>query len=258
MGHIRLGRLPKKKPWSAVFSVLKGENITPSDVARTVVQSAKEQFSVLEGNAGVNYCFWILVRIATAARSNNFFTELEQLGINIAGVNSGVAFVQHVSKSVEQEVKKRVPSTVFVRMAELSLREVLSSNIIEQSKSLFGTGGEEICCACRAISTRNSFGKVAREFFSKFISRSIRYIADKELSNYIGSGCLMKSPREALAFHQELNTYCFNTAKIVEEFSAGWFSKHNWETNNNISEESTVGFTAYALQKIQMELEEQS
>ncbi len=51
-------------------------------------------------------------------------------------------------------------------------------------------------------------------------------------------------------------SYCTETAKIVEEFAAGWFSKHNWESNNNISEETTAAFTAYAFEKIQMELRE--
>jgi hypothetical protein len=141
-------------------------------------------------------------------------------------------------------------------MAELSLRQVLSQRLIDQSKTLFGTSQHEIQSACRALSTRHSFGQVARDFFANLMSRSIRYLTDKELSNYVGPNGAMASPEQVLQFEKSLNRHCQETAKIVEEFAAGWFSKHNWETNNDISENATERFTAYSLQKIQMDLRE--
>jgi hypothetical protein len=256
MGHIRLGRLPKTRPWSSVIEVLRGDSISTPELARAIAVAAQHRFAALEGDRGINYCFWILAQVVTAARGNDFARELERLGVQSSGITSGLGFVQQLAQAIEGGVRERVQPTVFVRIAELSFREVLSANLIDQSQSLFGTGLAEIQAACRAMSTRRRFGQVAKEFFASFISRSIRYITDKELSNHVGANGALGSPQQVLEFQQALDRYCTESAKIVEDFAAGWFSKHNWESNNNISEESTLAFTAYALEKIQMELRE--
>lgn len=256
MGHLRLGRLPKTKRWSGVFALLEGDSVSPEALARATATAAQEQFAALEGDQAINYCFWVLVRIATAARGDDFIGELRRLGVQNPQVTSGLGFVQQITNMVEKELRRRGQPTVFVRIAALSLREVLSANIIEQSRSLFGTSLADIQAACRTLSTRLHFGEVAKAFFAHFTSRSLQFLADKEVSNHVGPEKAFASPESLLAFQHALQSYCTETAKIVEEFAAGWFSKHNWESNNNISEETTAAFTAYAFEKIQMELRE--
>jgi hypothetical protein len=254
MGHIRLGRIPKTKPWRNVFEALETESINAAALSRATALGFEQEVPALERDRAVNYCFWILVRLATAARGD-FTEELRRLGIQTEQVSSGISFVQRVSKAVEEELKSRGETSVFVRIAELTLREVLTANLVEQSRSLFGTNLNDIQSACRAISTKKNFGQVARDFYAAFISRSIQYVTDKELSNYVGSDSSIASPHQALAFQQAMDRYCYETATIVQEFAGGWFSKNNWETNNNIPEDATSSFTSYALQKIQMELQ---
>jgi hypothetical protein len=248
--------LPKTRPWAALFDLLQGGEINAEQTAQATANAAQQQFATLEGDRRINYCFWFLVRLVTAARGEEFVGELERLGLRSASFTSGLGFMQQVARTVEREQRKRGEPTVFSRMAELSLRQVLSEHLVDQSRSLFGTGKEEIQAACRAISTRQAFGHVARDFFANFMSRTIRYVTDKELSNYVGPTGAMASSTQVLQFEEALNRHCHETAKIVEEFAAGWFSKHNWETNNEISEKAAAGFTAYALQKIQMDLRE--
>ena len=255
MGHIRLGRLPKTRHWSGVFNVLESDDITVGALARETAKAAEQQFASLENNSAVNYCFWVLLRIATASRSNDFTEELKNsLGIKSDKISSGLGFVQQVSVTVSKEIRERSEPSAFVRFAELSLREVLSANIIEQSQSLFGTSLEDIQSACKAFSTKKNFGQVAKQFYATLMSRSIQYLTDKEISNYINSNGSITSPSQAVQFEKALNLYCLQSAKIIEDFAAGWFSKHNWENNNDITEDSAKGFTSYALQKIQMEL----
>ncbi len=256
MGHVRVGRLPKTKPWAGLFDQLRGAEVNAGQIAQATAEAAQQEFAVLEGDRRINHCFWFLVRLVTAARNDDFTGELARLGLTNPSFTSGLAFVQQVARTVEREQRKRGQPTVFSRMAEMSLRQVLSANLVQQSQTLFGTGQEEIQAACRAISTRQQFGRVARDFFATFMSRTIRYLTDKELSNYVGPTGAMASPTQVLEFEQALNRHCHETAKIVEEFAGGWFSKHNWESNNDISEKETAGFTAYALQKIQMDLRE--
>jgi len=256
MGHIRLGRLPKLKPWTGVFSVLESQDLNAVALAQATAVAAQRQFSGLERNEAINYCFWILVRIVTASRGDEFVPELKRFGIRTESVSSGLAFVQQVSQAIELEFKRRNQADVFAQMASLSLREVLTANIAERSESLFGTSLKEVQAACRAFSSPKNFAQLAKQFYASFTNRSLSFITDKELSNHVGPGKSLNNPSQAIEFHKALNRYCLESAKIVEGFAAGWLSKNNWQTNQDISEDLAQGFTTYALQKIQMELRE--
>jgi hypothetical protein len=73
-------------------------------------------------------------------------------------------------------------------MASLSLREVLTGNIAERAKSLFGTSIKDVQAACRAFSSPKNFALLAKQFYATFTNRSLSFITDKELSNYVGPG----------------------------------------------------------------------
>lgn len=256
MGHIRLGRLPKLRPWTGVFSALDSADLDVAELAKATAVAAQQQFKTLEGNEAINYCFWVLVRIAAAAKRKDLSGELERLGANSNNVTSGLTFIHEVSRAVEKELKQRGQANVFVRMAALSLRDILTANIVERSQTLFGTSFKDVESACRSFSSPKPFGQITKEFYASFTSRSLLFLVDKELSNYVGPGKSISSPDQALELHSAVKRYCLETAKIVEEFAAGWFSKNNWQTDYNISEDTTQGFTSYALQKIQMDLRE--
>ena len=256
MGHIRLGRLPKTKSWSCIFDALADYGISGGQLADTAALAAQRQFIRLQDDKGINLCFWILVRVAAAARSQDFLRAIEQLGIEGSAASTGLRFVQQVSRIVGEGLQKRGEPSVFARMAELSLREVLSRCIADQSRSLFGSGLAEVQAACRAMSTRKEFALVARQFFASFFSRSLRYITDKEASNFVGTDKPIGSPEHLKRLYDDIDRYCVESSRILEEFAGGLFSKHSWETNNDIPEDAAAGFTAYALEKIRMELQE--
>jgi len=254
MGHIRLGRLPKTKPWQRVFGILDGSDVDPAQLSNAVLGAARKELAGLKGDEAVSYCFWVLARVATAARSPDFASELRRLGIPSEGVQSGAQFVQRVAKAVQAELQRRGMYSAFARIAELSLRQTLSGAITEQSRSLFGTGLPEIQTACRDISAKSRFGRVGQDYFANFLNRALSYLVDKELSNFVGAGRALGSSRRAIEFHEALAAYCTESARIVEEYAGGWLSKHNWESNNDISERETGGFCAYALEKLLMDL----
>jgi hypothetical protein len=237
-----------------VFAVLSEPKIDPARLAGATVVAATQQLEELKNSQSINYCFWILVRIATAARSKDFSQELKRIGIDSDKVTSGLSFVQQVAKTVSLNTYQRNDSTIFTAMAELSLRQILTSNIAAQSPSLFESSQDDVRRACQAISSKQAFSRVARQFYANFLSRIIGYLTEKEISNYIGPDKALASPAHALDLQNAINTYCFESAKLVEDFAAGWFSKNNWETNHNITEAITSRFTSYALEKIRMEL----
>jgi len=211
---------------------------------------------LLKGDEGLNYCFWVLLRIAAAARAPDFDARLTQLGIDCSSVSSALDFVRRVSDAVQPGLERRRGNAVFSRFAELSLRRALSQSITDASQTLFGTSMAEIHAACHRCSSRDGFGKIARRFFTEFTRRTVRFVIDKEISNHVGSQGSFASSSDIGCFYQALDTYCEEASLIVEDFSGGWFSKHNWETNDIIPEDSASSFTAYALEKFMMELRE--
>jgi hypothetical protein len=256
MGHISLGRIPKTRKWSSLFQALEAPLVDPKAVAAGIASATEGVLRERKGDRALSFCFWLLVRVTTASRSSDFVHELNRLGVKVDAATSGLSLVQQVSRAVEQEFCSRGYGGVFARMAELALRDTLSANIVDQSRTLFGTKLDDVQAACYVLSTRKQFGEVGKEFFAAFVTRVVEYVADKEISNHVGRSETFGSPAEVLRFQENLGQYCLQSAKIVEDFAGGWFSKHNWEANNEISERAVTGFTAYALDKLQMELRE--
>ena len=231
MGHITLKRIPRTKPWIGVIKQLGRDEINIEELSRAIADATRHNYAALEGNRGVNYCFWMLVRIITSSRidqassSNRFINELATLGINVTNINSGLSFIQQISKTVEKKISQRTKASIFVEMAQLSLREVLTANIVEESRSIFGTNLQDIQSACYKISSPERFGKVAREFFADFMRRTIQFITDKEISNYIGPDKPIHNREQIVEFNKDLSRYCYETARIVEEFLLVGFLK---------------------------------
>ena len=65
---------------------------------------------------------------------------------------------------------------------------------------------------------------------------------------------LTKRRQSAKEFNDALALYSRQSAKIVEDFASGWYSKHNWEERGEIREDDAHRFVAMALRKLRMEL----
>lgn len=254
MGHIRLGTIPKTKPWKSLFTELEQPSIDAAGVAGAVAAGAEKQLDTLKGDPALSYCFWALARVLSASREADFSAALNDIGISIVGVRSGAAFIHRISQVVERELRKRTGPTVFARIAELALRETLTREVASRSQSLFGDSIETVQNACREASTTDAFGVVAREFFANYLGRTVKLVTDKELSNRVGPAKQLASPEEATNFQTSLDQYCRESAQIVQEYAGQWLSKNNWEQDRRVSEESVAGFAAYALEKLAMEV----
>src|SRR5215510_11319805 len=112
MGHIRLGRIPKTKPWQAVFDALAQPNLNTVSLASATAYAVQSEFFSFETDRAINYCFWVLVRLVAGARGD-FSAELERLGVQPNRVSSGLSFVQQVSLVVGKELERRGETSVF-------------------------------------------------------------------------------------------------------------------------------------------------
>ncbi len=254
MGSLRLGRLPKTLRWRELINLLDEMPTDTSAVARKTAEAAETQLRLLGKDKALTYCFWLLTRITWAARSPDFADSLGDTGIELTPDSSILAFVARVSDRVSREVQGHPESGPFGELASLALRSALSNTIGQHGRSLFGSSVEDLQDALRSYSRQAQFGTLSRHFFGDFFSRTLRYFVDKELSNHVGEGHGLSNIGESQAFGESLNTYAFQSARIMEDFAGGWYSKHNWEQQGRINQDEAGRFVAVALRKLRMEL----
>jgi len=256
MGHIRLGRLPKSQRWHEVIALLEGATPDPERVAMATAFAAHAQFGHLQGDPSLSYCFWLLARLASAARHPDFIDGLGLLGLDARPADSAIGFIAHISEHVRDEVERHPDSGLFGEMASLSLRRALTETIGTQGRSLFGSSVDDIEDAFRTHATPSRFGTLARRFFGDFLARTLRFYVDKELLLHVGPTAGLADLGQADAFVADLDRHARQSARIVEEFASDWFSKHDWETSGAIDRDEAQGFVAVALDKLRGELVE--
>lgn len=257
MGHLRLGRLPKSRKWSQVIDLLDATPTEPAKIACAVVDAADHRLRLLSSDPSLGFCFWLLTRVTWAARQPDFGDALRELGISVADDASALGFIALISNTAQRETSRHIESGPFGELASLALRRALTETVGESTPSLFGSSVEDLRRSCRAYSKRNQFGILSRRFFADFLARTLRYFVSKELSNHIGSGLGLEDVHNSSDFTKSLDLYARQSARIVEEFASGWYSKHNWESKGEISLEEAQGFVAIALRKLRMELKQE-
>ena len=254
MGHIRLGRLPKTLRWQGVVRLLEESPDDVVSVAGATVVAATRRLRELRSDPSLTYCFWLLTRLAAAARRSDFPAALAGLGIEAGPDDSTLSFIARVSDRARDEASRHPESGPFAELASLALRRALSETAGQEGRSLFGTSVEDLQTALRRYSGERTFGRLSRAFFADFFARTLRFFVERELSNSIGPGRAMSGIGESAEFAAALDLYARQSARIMEDFASGWYSKHDFESKGQISREEAQGFVAVAMRKLRMEL----
>ena len=252
MGHIRIGRLPKIRKWKQVISLLNSKESSSSDIAATTTRAAEGFFSGFKTDPSLGFSYWLLTQITYRAQSDNYIKELRKIGLDISKVNSAFDFLSLIADFTRTQIEIRKATFPISEFTQLSLREVITETIGEHSQSLFGNTFEDIQFACRRFSSPRQFSKLARLYFAKVFKRSLQFFISKESPCKVGGERKFGDISSLSNFDIALDTYCYQSAKIVEEFAAGWYSKRNWQ--GEISEQDAQGFVAVALDKLRAEI----
>ncbi len=254
MGHNRLGRLPKTLRWREVVGLLDDEHLAVDTLAAAVLRAADHRFRRLVDDPTLGYCLWLLARITWAARGENFSDDLGALGIDANALTSPVALIAELGDHVRREAAGWPASDDFAELSAQALRQALTETVAQEGPSLFGGSEADLQRAFAVYATRARFGELARRFFAAFMSRSLRSFVDRELANHVGRTQALANISSSGEFMRALDAHVWQTAKIVEDFAGGWYSKHNWETKGHISPSETQQFLAVALRKLRFEL----
>jgi hypothetical protein len=255
MGHIRLGRLAKTHSWKQLTSLL---DLTAPDVgmvAATTAEGARQRLSDLRSDPVLGYAFWLLTRIATAARSDDFVRETGHLGLAVTGETSALGIIAQMNDLIRFQIERNPGSGPFGEMASLALRRALVETIGLVQPSLFGSTIRDLESAIQQKATDKAFGDLTRRFFGDYLARTLRFYVDKELPFHIGADSGFADIGASAVFVDELDTYCRQSALIVESFASDWLSKYNFHEGGHISREQAQSFVAVAMTKLEAELE---
>ncbi len=269
MGHQRLGDIPKTQKWSSVVSKVAGSGaggggaggggagtlVTEVDsVAIEILDAAEQGLNAAINDPGLRFTFFTLTQLVLAARQTDWQSELRLLGIQLTA-NSGIfdltADVQAVIDDHLQGIGRR---SDISEMAQRAAGEAISSLAGPRSKTLFGSGPEELKDAIRELSTKKGFSKLGQKFFGRFMCRFLNFYLSRITPQQVGSDRLTNT-RALSEFNEALDAHCYQSAKIVHDFCGEWYSKTEFE--KGISLDNTSGFMAIAVKKLQAELQKQ-
>jgi hypothetical protein len=253
VGHTELGYLPKSARWRVVADLLAAPRLEVPAVAGATVKATERRLVELRGDPSLAYCFWLLVRLAEAARGPDFIEGASQLGVAVDAEDAALTFIARIADRARIELNRYPESGPFGEIASLALRRSLTETVGTEGRSLFGSSLEDLEQSFRRYSSPAQFATLARRFFGDFYGRTLRYYVERELQNRIGDEGLPVIA-EANAFADALDLHARETARIVEGFAADWYDKHHWQAGGAISREEARGFVAYALTKLRKEL----
>lgn len=254
MGHLRLGRLHKSLSWDQLMALLDLPHPDVGQVASTTVDGARGRLLALRSDPVLGYAFWLLSRVATAVRSDDFVGEAGYLGLTIDRNSSALTLIAELNDLVRSQVEHHPLSGPFGEIASLALRRALLETIGQGPLSLFGSTVRDLEQRIRQHTTDRGFGTLTHRFFGEYLARTLRFYVDKELPFHVGADSGFPDIAASALFMEELDTYCRQSARIVEAFASEWVSKYAFHEDGHISRDQAQGFVAIALAKLEGEL----
>jgi hypothetical protein len=248
VGHIRLGRRPKTLRWRQVVELLGDSSTDAPSVARATTEAADRRLRQLASDRTLVHCFWLLIRLTSAARESDFVGALRQVGVEVGSHEPILAFISRLSDQVREESASHPESGAFAKLASLALRRTLAETVGQHGQSLFGASADDLRVALRSFSADAAFARASRLFFADFFGRTLRSFVERELSNHIGGSPALRTVADSQEFSAAIERYTRESARIIEDSPpAGTAST----TGNQCarSAEKRHGFVAAAMRK---------
>jgi hypothetical protein len=251
MGHQHLGSLPESRKWRQVVQLISG-GADVQDVASATSAAAEQQMADASNDPAVKHAVWLLTQIPTAARKEDFVSELRKLGLRVGDRPTLFEIASAMTQAVDGYVGRAGGRTDLGEMAQLSAVESLNAVAGRELPDLFGSTPDKTRAALSGLSTVKQFAVLARDFFSRLARRQLSYFLSRELSKHVGVNSRFQTIREHRDFEAALDLHCREASRIIKEFSGEWFSKHTYE--GGINEAKAGRFAHVAFKKLREEL----
>ena len=263
MGHLRTGSLPRTKKWSAIVSAVgDGSDIDESsfsDIADKTLEASNRFLRKLPYDPILQKCFQFLIILSVSGKADDVQKSAAKHGLNIEGSPTKL----QLSKSLRTWLADVNPSDYDPELSSLSRKatlDTLTSWLNKHSDTsqmdLFSKSIDPFS-AWRAAANGGGFSELSRNFFANFTQRYLNYFLTRTASSQIRT--LDDRKKFAIAVQKNADsilTHAFETSKLVQSFSAGWYNTHASEYNIP-SSQKIQGFLRHSLEKIREEFRRQ-
>lgn len=254
MGHIRLGRLPRSREWKQVVALIEGGAGT-AQLANATITAAEKGLNLAAQDKGLVETIWLLTQMPLAARQHDFSAALRDAGLDVSDSPGLMEIVGALSDAIDRRLSNNGGRTDLGEMAQMAASETISEVIGGRLPSLFTPTPDDVRSQFARLATNKQFSVFAKDFFARLTNKCLNYFLSGAVAHHVGEGRRFPTLAQQSEFMKALDTHCREAARIVEEFSGGWFSKSNWE-QKGIPRENAAGFAHVAMKKIVSELKQ--
>jgi hypothetical protein len=195
------------------------------------------------------------VALSVAGKSENVQQIAKSFGLDIKGSPTKL----ELSKSLRtwlSELDPRCYNPEYASLARQATTDTIAAWINHHADtpqlSLFPKS-EDPYKPWRKASTGAGFCELSRSFFSNFTDRYLKYFLSRTASSQFSTVEERNRFSSSVQSNVELVTaHAFETSKIVQSFSAGWFNKNASEFKLPTTE-SVRGFLGFSFEKIREE-----
>ncbi len=254
MGHERIGYLPKSKKWRTIVEEVANFSANEDIIAQIANQTTKNlisRFKQIESDHGVFAAIKFLVLLTHSVKQKNASEFLAKHGINLPSNFNLLS----LSKSIKEFIASNTDSREYSAFARQALIETVSEwskkNEIQQ-KILFDSNKNSFE-EWQSAASGSGFCELSRMFFANFTENYLKYFLEREASAKINNLFDRDTFNKELEFHlNQISKHAFETSKITQSFSAGWYNKN--VKDSLPSNEKIKGFISYGFGKINSEL----
>jgi hypothetical protein len=257
MGHSRLGDLPKTRHWKKVIEALSDPDASMEKITYWATKAAKDILLQSANYEGLSHCFWLYTNIAQASRSEDFCKSLNSLGIKISRDDTGINILQKIYNAASEQLSSKGKISTLDRLALDSFHKNIHQTITQESHNLFGCNIDTIQNALKKYSTNKQVAELSRNYFSEYTYKTLSHAFEKQIVNSIDKDGKFKNSSDVNEFDRRLKTYCWETSKILEDFSGGWYGKHGYKKDIH-DPAVTKRFTRHSLNKLLSEITRES
>lgn len=258
MGHFRTGVLPKTKKWQTVVSTI-GSAIGISesfilDIAEKTLDASNQALRKLPQDQSVKSCFQFLLALAIAGQSTDVKSAAQEFGIIIGEDPSKL----QLSKALHEWLNREEIQACSPEFAGLARKATLDTvvawinkHLLQSQKSLFPAIKDPFL-PWRAASNGRGFCELSRIFFSNLTSLYLNYFLSRTASAQLHT--INDREQFAATLTSSIDTiskHAFESSKIIQSFSAGWFNKNAMGKFPSLSE--IEGFLRHSVEKIREE-----
>lgn len=256
MGHTRLGKLPRTRKWREVIDLI-AAGADAAQVAEATLKVAELAFSYkyVSRDDGFQEAAWLVTQLGLCAKTADPLQYLRDQGLDIPAHATVPGLMAALSESMDRAIDRGGERSDLGELAHRALVDAVGTTLRPKiDGQLFGMSPEVFNGALGELRQPREFAQLSRNFFSRLTRECMDYYLSQTLNTQVGEGLRFASTNEKAQFDEALAVHCREASRIVEQYSADWFSKHRYEENGDISRESVQGFASWAMKKMTAEL----